>query len=354
MVETLFEKPLLWLNGEGAHADIALFSCGSVVRNLADLPFPARCSEEELRTAEDRVLTMIESDDFAISGQYCAMDSLDEREVLFLRERGLISDEFILRKGPRGVWVSEDQGLCIIVNGTDHVRVQAYASGLEFDSIWNRLSDVDDVLARGLDYAFDEKLGYLTSSTGSVGTGLILRVVLHLPVLDMNNRIATIDQELRTEHHCLQPHMLAGTGTRREEGQTQGELYSLRNTATLGRSEPEIVYHINHAASDLIAQEEQARRQLYQESQRGVEDRVGRARGLAREVRLLEVGEANALLSSLRLGVAMNLLEGITIRQLNEALMASRRGHLEMKLGQDCDDLTLSMERADLFRARFS
>jgi protein arginine kinase len=87
---------------------------------------------------------------------------------------------------------------------------------------------------------------------------------------------------------------------------------------------------------------------------RGIQDRVGRALGIARGARLLDFGEALTLLSSIRLGIATGNAEGCSIQGINELLLASQNGHLEMKAGHTCDDLTLSMERADLFRARFA
>jgi protein arginine kinase len=353
MVETLLEKPLRWLDASGAQAEFVVFSSGTLARNMADLPFPARCSDEELHTAEERLLNVLEAEGFLSRGQYCPSASLDPREVLFLQERDLISPEFANREGPRGVYVSEDQYLSIMINELDHVKARAHASGLELDQVWTRLNALDDALMRGLDYAFEEKLGFLTSAVGNVGTALVLRVVMHLPGLAMSNQILAAQQRLREEHHALRALSLTGT-VRQDDAHAPGDLFELRNTATLGRSEAEIVFHLNHAANELIRQEKEAREALMREGQRGLEDRIGRARGIAREARLLEAAEADAVLSSLRLGISSGLLEGITLRQLNNTLIAARRGHLEMRLGQDCDDLTLSVERADLFRSRFS
>ena len=67
--------------------------------------------------------------------------------------------------------------------------------------------------------------------------------------------------------------------------------------------------------------------------------------------RLMGFAEGMALLSSLRLGAETGVLPGQSIRQANELLLSSQKAHIEMAAGQDCDELALSMKRADLFRA---
>jgi len=92
---------------------------------------------------------------------------------------------------------------------------------------------------------------------------------------------------------------------------------------------------------------------MFDDGLRGIEDRVGRALGVARGVRLLDLEEALGVLSSLRLGVVHQLVDAVTLKSLNESLLAVQPGHIQMTLGHDCDALTLSFERADFFRTQF-
>src|SRR5690606_5752166 len=163
----------------------------------------------------------------------------------------------------------------------------------------------------------------------------------------MQGKILSVEQHVRDQHHSLE-------GAFGDLKDARGDLYLLQNRRTLGRSEDEVVYHMKHAAADLVAQEKAARDSLMAENPRALEDRVGRALGVARGARLLEYGEALALLSSLRLGLALDLASGYSLQQINQLLVASQRAHIEIKQGRECDDYTLSIERADLFRARFA
>jgi protein arginine kinase len=135
---------------------------------------------------------------------------------------------------------------------------------------------------------------------------------------------------------------------------SQGELHLLSHISTLGRSEEETIFHLKHLAGELITKERETRDQLRKDAPLQLEDRAGRALGVARHARLLASAEANSLLSSLRLGVSCGMLDQFSLQLINEVFIASQNAHIEMRSGRVCDELQLSAERADLFRARFA
>ena len=59
--------------------------------------------------------------------------------------------------------VSDDERVGIVLNGTDHIRIQLFASGLHLDELMSQAAQIDDYLNERFDYAFDDKYGYLTS-----------------------------------------------------------------------------------------------------------------------------------------------------------------------------------------------
>jgi protein arginine kinase len=135
--------------------------------------------------------------------------------------------------------------------------------------------------------------------------------------------------------------------------EAEGDLFMLTNLATLGVSEEEILFHLRHAASDIIAQERAARESLRMRESKRLEDRVWRAVGIAQNVRVVGFAETVGLWSSLRLGIETGLLAGHSLRELDELLFASQGGHTRMRSGRNGDEWMLGIERADLLRARF-
>ncbi len=347
MLETLLEKKARWLSGEGPEADIVIESGGTLARNLADLPFPGQASDDELHNVLDRVLGAMEGHDIFRAGQFFMVEHLEPRVVRFLVERRLITPDMERARGPRGVWLSDDQAFSVMVNGRDHVRLQVRSAGFNVDEVWTRLSHADDLLGNVLDFAFHEKYGYLSASVSEVGTGFGLFALAHLAGLAMSNRVLAESEKARESGHRIE-------GLFGPVSEGLGDMFTVANTATLGRSEEEIQFNLRHLVTGLLESERRARPQLHAEGARALEDRVGRAAGIARGAHLLEFSEALSLLSSLRLGRAMEHITDYTYKQLNKTLYAAQPAHLAMRVGQDCDELTLSMKRADLFRSTFS
>lgn len=347
MAETLLDKSAKWLAGNGPEADIAVYCECRLVRNLIDYPYPGVCTDEEKAAIEERILSALDGLNLLATGRYCSLTELDQREARFLAERHLIGPELFGAQGARGVYIADDQSLSITINEGNHLTLRGLASGLHLQELWARLNLLDDTLAGVLDFAFDERRGYLTNALSDVGTGLKASVILHLPGITMVNGIADLRASLATKRHTLQ-------NVYSTEGEAPGDLYQIQNTSTLGRSEEETLFHLKHFTSDIIKQERETRKTIRTDAPLQLEDRAGRALGLARGARILAFEEGLGVLSSLRLGASVGLQTQFPLSRINEVSMASHNAQIEMKCGQDCDELKLSTERADLFRSRFA
>lgn len=347
MVETLMDKPAQWLAGDGPEADVAVYCQCRLVRNLADFPFCDHCTDDEKRMIEERLVGIFDSLNLLATGNYWSLKDLDSREARFLNERRLITPRLLEQEGARGVYIADDQSLSIVINDDNHITLLGLASGIQMQEVWARINLIDDTLAGALDFAFNDRLGYLTAALSDLGTGLKTSIALHLPGLAMSGGMSAAQDLVREKRHALLP--LFG-----QKGEAEGDLYQLVNTSTLGPSEEEMIFHLKHLATEIISRERKARTRFITDAPLQLEDRVGRALGLARGARLLAFGEALTVLSSLRLGVSNHLLDQFSLQHVNDVFMGSQNAHIEMKRGHDCDELTLSSERADLFRGCFA
>lgn len=347
MLKTALAKPGPWLAKTGPEEDVVLYTRGTLVRNLADLPFPVRCSEDEKRTVQERVTQAFESAGLLAKGAYIELPELHVREVRMFIERKLISKQLIECRGPRGVYIANDQSLSIMVNERDHIRITAVARGLQPQEVWNALSSVDDALHVPLDYAYHEKHGFLTSALYEVGTGLKLRAMLHLHALAANGQVSDVIDSAHVDHHDFE-------GEFGPVATAPGDLFTLANRSTLGSSEGEIDFHLRAFTTKLAQQERDARAEIGGGNGHALADRVGRALGVARGARVLEWEEALTLLSHLRLGVATGQLDSVSYADIDELQIIAQPAHLECRLGVASDDITINAARADLFRERFA
>lgn len=371
-----------WASTAAPEDDCAVLTQLTLVRNLSDFPFPERCTVEERQSVEDRVLGALESVNLLSTGEYLRIRGLDAVTARVLAERRLLTTELLNAKGPAGLFVGPDQGISIMVNSVGHLCLRVIAPGLQLDEAWRRLSAMDDALGSVLDFAWDERLGFLTSDIGRIGTGLKAGLLLHLPATSWNNQSAAAKQaaaERRLVLEGIRPGPLAeGRPSRRltiggitveqvrdqalftdfdgaittPGGAPTGDLYLLVNRGTLGEAEEEILFHLRHTAMELVAAERESREGMRANALITLEDRVGRAHGVASGARLLGFAEALALLSTLRLGAATDLFADRP-GNMTDLLLRAQAGHLQAVKGQQLDGLNLTMDRAELFRKRF-
>jgi protein arginine kinase len=347
MLETLLETAPDWLDATGPDAAVVVNARGTLSRNLAEFPFPQRCNESDLQTVEQRVLEALQDAGVMDEGRYYPLADLTPQEVGVLAERQLFHHGGADGFAGRGVFVHRDQSLSVQVNDVDHIRIRALTSGMQLEQAWERLNAVDDQLEQGLDYAFDDRLGYLTASLALVGTGFQASLLLHLPGITMAGGLRQLEEQLLSKRHEL--HGMLGP-----LHEARGDLLELGNAVTLGRSEEEILYHVKQLAQEALDEEKRSRELVMSESGHGIDDRIGRALGIARGARMLDLDEAMGLWSSLRLGLASGLADGYTMKQLNELLVAALPAHLEMRTEKSGDERSLNMERAHQFRVSFS
>ncbi len=361
-----------WLENEGPGAGIGVFCYGGLSRNFADFAFPAQCTQEEKAEVEQRVVQVLDRLGMFSHGFYVSLSDLSPLELRVLAERRLVPYELLCATGPRGVYITEDQRLTISVNGEDHLLIQAFETGLQLKEAWAHLNLLDDTLSNVFDYAFNERLGFLTTQLAQTGTALRAGAVLHLPALTWAGRMEALAEDSRKQGGALVGIVLGGDsrlpdGIDKEAGEqswyndlstlvggavadTLGDLYHLRNTVTLGVSEDELIFHLNHTASTIVAEEEQERQRMWNEERKIVEDRVGRAQGLTANAQLLDFEEGLSLLSSLRLGVESDFLHTPSVAQLNRLLIAGQGAHLQQRYGQEENALAAETHRAQLFQ----
>lgn len=132
-VDSLVKSSGEWLRGTGPESDIVVSSRIRLARNLAQFPFPQR-SDDSTRTEIVRLMRdRIDNLDDTSTLHWFDVASLDDLDRQFLVERQLISRELAEGRGQRGVCVSREQHVSLMVNEEDHLRMQVLHSGFSLD-----------------------------------------------------------------------------------------------------------------------------------------------------------------------------------------------------------------------------
>ena len=143
----------------------------------------------------------------------------------------------------RGVFYNTDRDVLAWVNQEDHVRLFAMEMGSDIKGVFERLSTLLAGFERrlekgGKEVMRDERLGYITTDPGNVGTGLRVRLLMRLPQLVCRDDFAELMKKLKLD--C----------TEGEDG-----MVDLSNADRLGRTEVELANVVIHAAERIIAME---------------------------------------------------------------------------------------------------
>ncbi|MBN2783781.1 MAG: protein arginine kinase [Pontiellaceae bacterium] len=312
-----------------------------LARNLEGYSFPGWASEEENDAIWGELSKIFKSfaDPFVAFGmaEIPAMD----KEILF--ERHLISNELSQQDDSCGVFVSEDECLSIMINEEDHIRIQSLQPGLNLQKAWKAADYIDDQLESNLCYAFSPKLGYLTSCPSNVGTGMRASVMLHLPGL-------VLMEEMTPVINGISKIGLAVRGMWGEGSEAAGNMFQVSNQITLGRREGDIIAHLEQIVHELIDHELNARQRLMEKQPLLLEDHVARAVGILSNAKLMSSGEALNLLSALRLGLDMEILNRISPRELDTLFISIQPAHLQRIENKDLDPDARDVVRAAMLR----
>jgi protein arginine kinase len=332
-----------WLRGTGPESDIVMCSRIRLARNLATYPFINRASRAERTEIERDVRAALERSGFSL--HYIDVHTLNPLDRQFLVERQLISRELMSSEGPRGVAIGPQENVSVMVNEEDHLRIQVMHSGLSLHDIWEQINRLDDALEEHLDYAFSPQLGYLTACPTNVGTGIRVGVMLHLPALVQTK---DIDKVFRALHKInLAVRGLYGEGT-----QAFGDFYQISNQQTLGKSELEIIRTLNDVVPQIIEYERRARKDLVEKRRQHLHDQVSRAYGVLKTAQQISSEETMLLLSSVRMGINLGLIDDLEIPTVNELFIHTQPAHLQKIQGRHLEVDDRNIARATYLRSR--
>jgi len=230
-------------------------------------------------------------------------------------------------------------------NEKDHLRLQVMRSGLALDEAWQEIDRIDDMLEQRVNYAFHDDFGYLTACPTNVGTGMRSSVMLHLPVLVMTKDIEKV-------FRALQKMNLAVRGLYGEGSRASGDFYQISNQVTLGKSEQQILNEIRAVIPQIITYERQARQMMLRERRHVLQDVVARAKGTLSSATMMTSEETMDLLSKVRLGINVGLLDDVTLTTVNELFLLTQPAHLQKLMGTTLDGEERNSARARYLRTR--
>lgn len=331
-----------WINSKNKDKGIVLSSRIRLARNISKVPFPDRLSNEQGRQIVNSISDKFLNDENIKEKFRCIyLWENDKNSNVKYLERHLISKKLIENRSKSAFILNENETISIMLNEEDHIRLQGISNGFNLMNAYEELNKIDDILEENVNYAFDEKFGYLTACPTNLGTGMRASVMVHLPALSMNNEIGGVLNALTQIGITIR-------GMFGEGSKALGDLYQISNQITLGISENDIISNLNAVVNQMLNQEKLSREQIMKKYKYELEDKIYRSLGILENAVILDEDECLKLISSVRMGVEMDIIKDVNIRNLDALLINTQTASLKTIYNRNLSD-----EEGDIIRADY-
>lgn len=330
-----------WYLQSGKESDVVVSSRIRLARNIIEYPFETRCSKKENEEIVNKIKEVLPSIGYGL--KILKLKDMDDITKMSLVEKRLVSPDFVINKNDIGaIAINEEENICIMINEEDHLRLQVFAPGFEIEELLKLMVEIDTKFGKALNYAYNDKYGYLTACPTNVGTGMRVSVMVHLPALTKTGNIQKV-------LHIINNFGMNIRGIYGEGSKAAGDMYQISNKQTLGVSEEEIINNMKIIVEKIIEQERLARKYLAKHSIE-LEDKVYRSFGIISNCKKISSEEAREILSDVKLGTDLGIIKELDDLKVKKLYLYTKPANLQKYLGEVNDNYERDIKRAEVIK----
>lgn len=326
-----------WFIKEGPEQDVVISSRVRLARNFTKIPFPPNADKKSLNEVVE--IARKAAAESGIEGMsYVAMKDLPELEREYLVEAHMISKD-LASGAHNGGFIAGEAPVSVMVNEEDHLRIQSILPGLQLKKAYEECLRFERVPSLQEKYAFTYEFGYLTACPTNTGTALRASAMVHVPALVISGKINSV----------LESCGKLGIAVRGIYGENSGSgahMFQISNQVTLGQSEKEIITSIEDIIEQICMLERKSREVLSSTGGIHFADRIYRALGILKNARSISSEEAMQLLSEVKMGLDMGILQGAGKAEMVTMMTNVQPASLQKLAGK-----VLSVNERDVERA---
>jgi len=332
---------LNWYLENGKDSDIIISSRIRLARNIKEFPFKIKMTKEDKNKLLEKVKFITPSIGYNLKFLY--LKDIDDITKMSLVEKHILSPEIALNKEQdSAILINDEENICIMINEEDHIRLQVFTSGLDLQNTLNLAIEIDEKLNEILGFSSSEKYGFLTACPTNVGTGLRASVMVHLPALKITGNLSKL-------LHIVNSFGMTIRGAYGEDTKAKSDIYQISNNQTLGITEKEIVTNLDSITKKVMEQERLARKYLAKNSD-DLEDKVYRSFGILTNARKLSSEETDNLLSDIKLGTDLGIIEELNDNKVKELMLYTKPANLQKRVGKILDANERDKNRAEVIK----
>lgn len=318
------------------HDFMIIKSSIKVSRNLEEYPFIVALTEELSKEIFKEIYYKISDTSFLGNMNMTSQNKANEKkEFSAILERFFESYKTYSEIDILQVLLSNEQNnIALGINLKDHLEIMVSGYGNKLEECYDVAYKIEEHVSSQVKFAFDEKLGYLSSAISELGTGLKVSACIHLPALTIIGYIDKLKEATNQIGFSLDRAFEINT----DEG---NHYYVISNKKTLGVSEEDIRVSIENLLEELVRKEIDARDTLVSSKKIVLEDRMLRAYALLKYSKLLAYDETVDAISMVKLGrsfgifddVNENILDELTFR-LNDYKLTEKKVYSQIDVDQ--------------------
>ena len=325
-----------WIFNKGSEDNIVLYSKVSIYRNLENIRFHHHMDKSEFDKVDSILQKNIEETNLNFTKIKLA--NIKPLDIKILKENLTIPQKRNLLNAT--LYTNKEQSTSILINSNEHLEIQTIARGLELNDCFKIANDIENKLDEKIDFAFDKKFGYLTSSPQKIGTAMNLTVAISIPAILWKtpenidyfiNKFSKLGFDLSIKEKNI-------------------PILTITNKVMIGIKEKDILKNTLDIVSDILDKEKNIRKRIKKLDRIKAEDRIYRSEAILSSARVLNYGELIKYSFWLRIGLYYDILKDIELNDLYYMLFSVKNNHLQIQNINSGKEKNINEIRANIVR----
>lgn len=328
-----------WIFTKGSEDNIVLYSKVSIYRNLENIRFHHHMDKNEFDKVDSILQKNIE--DLKLNLTKIKLADIKPCDIRILKENLTIPKKRNLLNAT--LYTNSEESTSILINSNEHLEIQTIARGLELNDCFKTAYDIENKLDEKIDFAFDKKFGYLTSSPHKIGTAINLTVAISIPAI-LWKTPENIDYFINKFSKLGFYLSLLSIGKKNLP------IITITNKVMIGIKEKDILKKTLEIVHDILDKEKNIRKRIKKLDKIKVEDRIYRSKAILSSAKILNYGELIKYSFWLRMGLYYDLLKDIELDNLYYMIFAAKNNHLQIQNINGNREKNINEIRANLIR----
>ena len=320
-VEDIAKNEGIWRYSTKDSIDIALKSKVFLRRNIKGYNFNNKLQKSKKDKLINSLANSILNCDLCSKYTIFDVESLNNTEKKIFEERDIIDKN----SDTKYIILSDDERIYFRLGDEDHIILTINNPGYTFDDTFDLAEEILMDIGKNFKYAFLPEFGYLTADPKKAGAGFQMVLTCHLVGIVTLGTLNDLVSELKEKGFTLSSSWI-------------NDYYSVYNDISLGFSEMELYKDANFVFRKIIDTERKSREKIYELNKDSIEDKVWRSIGILKSARMISLFEALDLLSKIRFGISLGIINKPSIKEINTLLYFIQDAHLLKRFGLS-DDL---------------